>query len=61
MPAPSLNVWLDGTRDWLLGSTVAESPVARSGLSLATYGLITLVAVLVSIGLTIWRYRRLGT
>ena len=54
-------VWLDGTRDWLLGSTVAESPVARSGLSLATYGLITLVAVLVSIGLTIWRYRRLGT
>lgn len=54
-------VWLDGTRDWLLGSTVAESPVARSGLSLSTYGLITLVAVLLSIGLTIWRYRRLGT
>lgn len=54
-------VWLDGTRDWLLGRTVAESPVARSGLSLATYGLIAVVLVAVSIGLTLWRYRKLGT
>lgn len=52
-------VWLDGTRDWLLGRTVAESPVAHSGLSLSTYGLVALVVVAVAIGLTIWRYRRL--
>lgn len=52
-------VWLDGTRDWLLGGRVAESPVARGGLALSTYGLITLVVVGVSIGLTVWRYRRI--
>ncbi len=54
-------VWLDGTRDWLLGGTVSESPVARSDLSLSTYGLVTLVVVVVSIGLLIWRYRRIST
>lgn len=53
-------VWLDGARDWLLGRTVADSPVASSGLSLPTYGLITGVVVAVGIGLTIWRYRRIA-
>ncbi len=52
-------VWLDGTRDWLLGRSVPESPVVRSDLSLATYGLVALLFVAAAIGLTIWRYRRI--
>jgi ABC-2 type transport system permease protein len=54
-------VWLDGTRKWIFGGTVAGSPVARSGLSLSTYALFALVAVAIAIGLLVWRYRRIGT
>lgn len=59
---PMINpfVWLDGTRDWLLGRTVVDSPVASSSLSLSTYGLVTLIVVAVAIGLTVWRYRRIA-
>lgn len=53
-------VWLDGTRDWLLGRSIADSPVASSGLSAATYGLIAIAAVAVATGLTMWRYRRIA-
>ncbi|HET7686207.1 MAG TPA: hypothetical protein VFM19_07390 [Candidatus Limnocylindria bacterium] len=52
-------VWLDGTRDWLLGRSVPDSPVASSGLALSTYGLITAIVVSLAIGLVVWRYRRI--
>ena len=54
-------VWLDGTRTWLFGGTIAASPVARSGLSPSTYAIVAIVVVVVAIGLLVWRYRRIGT
>ena len=58
--APLLNplTILDGTREWLFGGSVAESPVALSDLPLWTYGLATAVLVLGSWAVLALRYRR---
>lgn len=61
--APFLNplTILDGTRQWLFGGTVAESPVAGAGVPLWLYGVATLVLLLGSWAILALRYRRIPT
>ena len=61
--APFLNplAILDGTREWLFGGTVIESPVATAGIPLWVYGVATLVLTLASWGILALRYRRIAT
>jgi ABC-2 type transport system permease protein len=60
--APLLNpfVAIDGTRDWLLGGSIAQSPVHASGLALWWFGAIALAMVLVGGGAVVWRFRRIA-
>jgi ABC-2 type transport system permease protein len=53
-------VIIDGTRDWLVGASVAESPVDDSGLALWWFGAIELAVVLVGTAVVVWRYRRIA-
>jgi ABC-2 type transport system permease protein len=50
---------LDGTRQWLFGGEVAESPVAVAGVPLPLYGLATAVLTLGSWAVLAVRYRRI--
>jgi ABC-2 type transport system permease protein len=61
--APFLNPIsiLDGTREWLFGGSVAESPVATSDAPLPTYGLASLILLLGSWAVLALRYRRVTT
>jgi ABC-2 type transport system permease protein len=61
--APLLNplAILDGTREWLFGGSVAESPVAAADLPLATYGAAALLLLGVSLAILAFRYRRVPT
>lgn len=58
--APFLNplAILDGTREWLFGGSVADSPVAAAGVPLATYGLAAAVLFGISLSILAVRYRR---
>lgn len=60
--APLVNpfVALDGTRDWLLGASLAESPVQRSDLPLPLYGALVLAIAAVGGAVVWWRYRRVA-
>ena len=60
--APLINpfVAIDGTRDWLLGASVSDSPVHDSGLALWWFGAIELGIVLVGSAAVVWRYRRIA-
>jgi ABC-2 type transport system permease protein len=60
--APLINpmVAIDGTRDWLLGASIADSPVRDSGLPLWWFGAIALGIVIVGAGAVVWRYRRIA-
>jgi ABC-2 type transport system permease protein len=60
--APLLNPWvlLDGTRDWLVGGSVPDSPVSRADLDLWVFGVLTAVFTLISVGAVLWRYRRIS-
>ena len=53
-------VVIDGTRDWLLGASIAGSPVHASGLALWWFGAIELAIVLVGTAAVVWRYRRIA-
>jgi ABC-2 type transport system permease protein len=50
---------LDGTRQWLFGGPVAESPVPSSDAPLYLYGLATLALLAISWGILAIRYRRI--
>jgi ABC-2 type transport system permease protein len=50
---------LDGTRQWLFGGEVAESPVAAADVPLPLYGLATLILTLGSWAVLALRYRRI--
>jgi len=50
---------LDGTRQWLFGGSVAESPVGAADVPLALFGLATLVVTLGSWAVLAFRYRRI--
>ena len=60
--APLLNpfVLLDGTRNWLLGATVPDSPVREANLALPIFGILTLILAVVGAALVVWRYRRIA-
>jgi ABC-2 type transport system permease protein len=60
--APLLNPWvlLDGTRDWLVGNTIPDSPVPRADLDLWVFGVLTAVFTLIAIGAILVRYRRIA-
>lgn len=53
-------VIIDGTRDWLVGASISESPVHDSGLALWWFGAIELAVVLVGTAAVVWRYRRIA-
>jgi ABC-2 type transport system permease protein len=53
-------VIIDGTRDWLVGASISESPVHDSGLALWWFGAIELAIVLVGTAAVVWRYRRIA-
>ncbi|HEY6609218.1 MAG TPA: hypothetical protein VI277_08495 [Candidatus Limnocylindria bacterium] len=52
---------LDGTREWLFGGSVAESPVQASDVPLWVYGAATAVVTLVCLAILVVRYRRITT
>ncbi len=61
--APFLNpvAILDGTREWLFGGSVTESPVASAGVALPLYGLAAAVLLGVSWAVLAFRYRSVPT
>jgi ABC-2 type transport system permease protein len=60
--APLLNpfVLLDGTRNWLVGKSIPDSPVSAANLDLAVFGVLTAAFTLIGIGAVLWRYRRIA-
>lgn len=60
--APLINpfVLLDGTRDWLLGSSIPDSPVSHADLALWVFGALTAVLTVIGIAAVLWRYRRIS-
>lgn len=60
--APLLNpfVLIDGTRNWLVGGALADSPVARADLALPIFGALTLALAAIGTVAVLWRYRRIA-
>ncbi|HET7082788.1 MAG TPA: ABC transporter permease [Candidatus Limnocylindria bacterium] len=60
--APLINpfVLLDGTRDWLLGASIPDSPVSRADLAEPVFGALTAVLTVIGIAAVLWRYRRIA-
>lgn len=60
--APLINpfVLLDGTRDWLVGATIPDSPVRDAHLALPVFGALTLLVAALGIAAVLWRYRRIS-
>jgi ABC-2 type transport system permease protein len=60
--APLVNPWvlLDGTRDWLVGNTIPDSPVPGANLDLWVFGVLTAAFTLIGIAAVLWRYRRIA-
>jgi ABC-2 type transport system permease protein len=61
--APFLNptAILDGTREWLFGGSVADSPVSAAGVPLPFYGVATALLLAVSWAVLALRYRSVTT
>jgi ABC-2 type transport system permease protein len=53
-------VTLDGTRNWLVGNAIEDSPVQGMGYPLPVFGVIWLAVVLFGSAVTWWRYRRVA-
>jgi hypothetical protein len=51
---------IDGSRDLLVGDTIFDSPVSRTGFPRYVFGLEWLAIVLVGGAAVMWRYRRLA-
>lgn len=51
---------LDGTRTWLFGGSIPESPISSTTISLPLYGLVTIAMALVGTALILWRYRSIS-
>ena len=60
--APLLNpfVLIDGTRDWLLGISLLDSPVSAADLPLPAFGALTAGLALICTVAVVWRYRRIA-
>ncbi len=50
-------VVFDGARDWLLGASLADSPVTAAQVPLPVFGALTAALAAVGIGAVAWRYR----
>jgi hypothetical protein len=48
---------LDGTRDWLVGDPIPDSPVSRMDYPMWVFGAEALAVTLISAAATVWRYR----
>jgi ABC-2 type transport system permease protein len=59
--APMLNpfVLLDGTRSWLVGASIPDSPVRAADLALPVFGALTAVIAILGAAAVVWRYRRI--
>jgi ABC-2 type transport system permease protein len=59
--APLLNpfVLLDGTRNWLVGATIGDSPVRAADVALPVFGALTAVIAILGAAAVVWRYRRI--
>jgi ABC-2 type transport system permease protein len=51
-------VTLDGTRNWLVGNAIPDSPVSGMGYPLFVFGLLWLAITVVCSAVIWWRYRR---
>jgi ABC-2 type transport system permease protein len=51
---------IDGTRDWLVGASVPESPVRQTGFPLFLFGVEWLAITVIGIAAVVWRYRRIA-
>ena len=60
--APVLNpfVLIDGTRDWLLGGSVVDSPVGAADLPLPLFGALAALLAVICTAAVLWRYRRIS-
>ncbi|HTI29650.1 MAG TPA: hypothetical protein VL687_04765, partial [Methylomirabilota bacterium] len=60
--APLLNpfILLDGTRNWLVGKSIPDSPVSDAHLGLWVFGLLTVILAAIAIAAVLWRYRRIA-
>lgn len=60
--APLINPWvlLDGTREWLVGNTIPDSPVHAANLDPWVFGVLTATLTLIGIAAILWRYRRIA-
>jgi len=60
--APLLNpfILLDGTRNWLVGKAIPDSPVLDAHLALWVFGLLTALLTVIAIAAVLWRYRRIA-
>lgn len=60
--SPLLNpfVLLDGTRDWLLGASLPDSPVAHADLAMPVFGALAGLLALIGVAAELWRYRRIS-
>jgi len=60
--APLLNpfVLIDGTRDWLLGGSVADSPVGAADLPFPIFGALAALLAVICTAAVLWRYRRIS-
>ena len=60
--APLINpfVLLDGTRDWLVGGTITDSPVRDAHLALPIFGGLAALLVVIGTAAVLWRYRRIA-
>jgi ABC-2 type transport system permease protein len=60
--APLLNpfVLLDGTRAWLFGAILPDSPVRDANLALPVFGVLAALLALLGTVAVLWRYRRIA-
>ena len=60
--APLINPWvlLDGTRDWLVGKSIPDSPVLDANLDLWVFGALTAAFTVIGIAAVLLRYRRIA-
>lgn len=51
---------LDGTRTWLFGGSIPNSPISSTTIALPLYGLVTIAIALIGTALILWRYRSIS-
>lgn len=57
-PLVSPFVAIDGTRDWLVGASIPDSPVRATQIALPVFGLLAFAIAAVGLAVVLWRYQR---